>query len=67
MTVQVDPGSSHRLNSPVGVEIDFGKLFQAAGIAGRLDRHSIRVVRVDPAFGRAIQQEGSGDRFEIPH
>jgi hypothetical protein len=49
IAVTVDPGSTGRTNCPVGVEIDFHKLFKDAAIPGRLDRHSIRVVQHAPA------------------
>ncbi|MBM3887953.1 MAG: VCBS repeat-containing protein, partial [Verrucomicrobia bacterium] len=49
VAVTVDPGPSRRTNCPVGVEINFDKIFKDADIPGRLDRHSIRVVQCDPA------------------
>lgn len=45
VAVSVDPGTARRVHCPVGVAVDFDKLFKDAGIAGQMDRQSIRVVQ----------------------
>ncbi|MBM4029042.1 MAG: VCBS repeat-containing protein, partial [Planctomycetes bacterium] len=52
---------------PVGVEIDFGKLFKDAQIPGRLDRHSIRVVQCDPVAKQSVYFDSERRSFEVPH
>ncbi len=47
IAVTVDSESSRRIQCPVGVEIDFKKLFEDAAIPGRVDRNSIRVMLGD--------------------
>lgn len=66
LSVQVDPGPSKRLESPVGVEIDFERLFRDQELPGRLDANSIRVVRYNPDTGRAVRYRQSFS-YEIPY
>jgi len=65
--VTIEPGMSRRVNCPVGVEIDFAKVFKDEQIPGRLDRHSIRVVQVDPVSMRVVPQDAGGKQIEVPH
>ncbi len=58
LAVNVEPGAGPRVQCPVGVELDFDKLFRDAAIPGQLDRNSIRVVRA------AFAGEGAA---EVPH
>jgi hypothetical protein len=67
IAVVVDPGSSKRLNAPVGASVDFGKVFRKNSIPGRFDRNSIRVVRFDPATGRPIPYRDSSQGYEVPY
>jgi hypothetical protein len=67
IAVTVDPGSVRRVQCPVGVEVDFAKVFKDAGLAGRLDRQSIRVVQFDPATKQAIPLDANSGRVSIPH
>ncbi|MBM4085976.1 MAG: hypothetical protein FJ272_14415, partial [Planctomycetes bacterium] len=67
VAVTVDAGESRRTHCPVGVEIDFGKLFKDAQIPGRLDRHSIRVVQYDPVGKQSVYSDSERRSFEVPH
>ena len=67
VAVTVDPGMARRVNCPVGVQIDFAKVFKDEQIPGRLDRHSIRVVQIDPVSMRAVPQDAGGKQIEVPH
>lgn len=67
VAVSVDPGAARRVNCPVGVELDFAKLFQSEQLPGRLDRSSIRVVQFDPQTKQSVSQDALGKVFEIPH
>lgn len=65
--VQITDTIAARPNAPAGVSIDFAKLFDEQGLPGRLDRHSLRVVRYNPKNGRAIAVPRSRKRVAIPH
>ena len=67
ISVVVDPGSSERLHTPVGAAIDFRQIFRSRSIAGRLDIHSIRIVRYHPSSGKAILYHGRYPGYEIPY
>ena len=56
-----------RVNRPVGVGVDFQQLFRESHLPGRLDRNSIRVVRLDPATGKPVRYDNGGSGYEIPH
>jgi hypothetical protein len=64
IAVTVEPGSSPRTNCPVGVQVDFARLFTGAGIPGHLDRNSIRFVRYDSVAKQSVERERGN--FEIP-
>ncbi|MGE0757524.1 MAG: FG-GAP repeat domain-containing protein [Pirellulaceae bacterium] len=64
--VTVDPGSTTRRNCPVGVDVNFQALFASAKIPGRVDRHSIRVVQIEPAF-RSPASGKEAASHEIPY
>ena len=67
IAVMVNPGSSQRVNCPVGVEINFDKLFKDAKIPGQLDRNSIRVVQYDPAAKRSVIYDLENGNVEVPY
>src|SRR3954452_4211073 len=63
--VMVEPGEA--VNAPTGVALDFRKLFKEKGLPGRLDRHSIRVVRYDPKTGRPVPHSPGSNTVEVPY
>jgi hypothetical protein len=65
--VSVDPGPTKRHQTPVAVEIDFDAIFKAQGIQARLDKNSIRVVRFDPASGRALPYQAASLSYDVPY
>jgi hypothetical protein len=65
--VVIHPGKTLRHHTPVGVSLDFGRLFKEHAISGRIDANSIRVVRCDPQSGRAIRYSGSRTGYDVPH
>ena len=67
ITVTVDPGVTRRTQSPVGIEIDFVKVFQSAGISGALDRNSIRVVQFDSATKKPVPFNAEQASLDVPH
>jgi hypothetical protein len=67
ITITIDPGSSEKYQTPVSVQINFTELIEGQGIRGNLDRNSIRVVRYDPASGRAIPYGDVGNLYPVPH
>lgn len=67
IAVTADPGTSRRVHCPVGVEVDFDKLFENAKIAGQLDRNSIRVVQYDPVAKQAVIQDRESGNVEVPY
>lgn len=67
LVVTVDPGPTPRTNAPVGVAIDFDRLFREHKLEGDLDRNSIRVVEYDPAARRSVPVDPARDTFERPH
>jgi hypothetical protein len=67
IAVKVDPGTARRSYCPVGVEVDFAKLFKDARITGQLDQNSIRVVQYDPATKRPVAYDREQGNVEIPY
>jgi hypothetical protein len=67
IAVTVDEVAHKRINTPVGIEIDFGKFFSQSRIEGRFNCDSIRVVGFDPARGKAIHYRGLRSKYQVPH
>lgn len=67
MDVTVDKVADARVNIPVGVEVDFGKVFEKSQIEGRIDLDSIRVVGFDPDRGKAIAYRGQRAKYRVPY
>src|SRR5436190_22708195 len=65
VSVMVEPGEA--VNAPTGVALDFRKLFKEKGLPGRLDHHSIRVVRYDPKTGRPVLHSPGSNTVEVPY
>ena len=65
ITVAVDPGSSARMNTPVGVAVNFKEIFRSNNLTGRLDPNSIQVARIN-APGSAMQRKTRSGGLSIP-
>ncbi len=66
LAVTVDPGKGKRRQTPTALDVDFARVFRDLGIKGRLDRNSVRVVRHDPATGRALPYLKGTAGYEVP-
>lgn len=67
IAVAIDPGPSKRIQTPVGVEVNFPEILKRNGVNERLDRNSIRVVRYDPATGKALPSDQDSSSYEVPY
>jgi hypothetical protein len=65
--ITVEPCAGRHTNAPAGAAVDFNEVFREAGIPGRVDRNSIRVVRYDAVTTRAIPYHGAHRGYPIPH
>lgn len=67
IAVKVDPGAMRRVQCPVGVDIDFDRLFREAKIPGQLDLNSLRLVQYDPSAKRAVRPDPKSENVEVPY
>jgi hypothetical protein len=65
--VVIDPGNTKRIQTPVSLQIDFAEIFKSQKIQDRLDQNSIRIVRYDPATGRALPYLANQVGYEVPY
>jgi hypothetical protein len=64
VAIQPDPAA---INAPAGAKIDFRALLKELGVAERLDRNSIRVVRYDPVSGQPIPDAAGSNICLVPY
>lgn len=67
LSVEIDPGTSSRLNTPVGVAVNFREIFVENRLPGRIDLDSIRVVAHDARTGRSRPYRGRWSDYTIPY
>lgn len=67
IVVRVDPGLVKRSQTPVSLNVNFDEILRARDIKGRVDQHSIRVVRFNPDSGPALPYVDSNSSYSVPY